>query len=82
MHGAEEWTWTVVMPSRSQVVARQLQEAKELGPRRALHFQPPGWPHPLTAVLPLPAAPSAAAEDALQPRRKELHRRLSAPCAL
>ena len=32
-------------------------------------------------MLPLPAVPSAAAEDALQPRRKELHRRLSAPVA-
>ena len=61
------------------MVGRQLGAAPQLGPRRALHFQPPGWPHPVTAVLPLPDAPAAAAEDALQGRRMQLHRRLSAP---
>lgn len=65
--------------SGAQAVGRQLGAAAELGPRRALHFQPPGWPHPVTVVLPLPDAPNAAAEDALQGCRLELHRRLSAP---
>ena len=62
----------------SQVAAAQLGAAKQLGPLRALHFQPSGWPHAVTAVLPLPPTASAAAEDALQGRRLLLHRRLSA----
>ena len=61
-----------------QVAAAQLGAAKQLGPLRALHFQPSGWPHVVTAVLPLPPTASAAAEDALQGRRLQLHRRLSA----
>ena len=65
----------------TQVVGRQLQESEHLTSRRALHFQPPHWPHPVTVVLPLSATLEAAAatEDALQPRRLELHHRLSAP---
>ena len=61
-----------------QVAAAQLGAAKQLGPLRALHFRPSGWPHAVTAVLPLPPTASAAAEDALQGRRLQLHRRLSA----
>ncbi|KAI7836732.1 hypothetical protein COHA_009430 [Chlorella ohadii] len=48
-------------------------------PLRALHFLPPGWPHHLTQIYPLPLPAIESDEEALLPRRKALHRMLGLP---
>ncbi|GBF93356.1 ufm1-specific protease-like [Raphidocelis subcapitata] len=76
-------------------IARQLAEAERqlaarltggggggggaLAPARALHFRPPGWALPLTAVYPRLAADGDAAEAALLPARQALHALLGLP---